>query len=57
MDPTEKDQLFDVISEGIIDILWNKIFYLSSFSTQSVTTSNSTENLTIRPIVTGKHIS
>lgn len=56
IDPTEKDQLFDVVSEGIIDIMWNKIFYLSSFATQSVTTSSSTEDLTAREPDTSENV-
>ena len=48
LSPTEKDQLFEIVSEGLFDILWNKVFFLSSFATTSVTTSSSTEDLTAR---------
>ena len=44
----ELDVTREVLFETISDILWDRIFYLSSFSTQTVTTSSSTEDLTIR---------
>lgn len=54
MEPVEKDQLQEVISESIIDILWRRIFYVSSFAAESVTTSSSTENVDAKEVDTSE---
>lgn len=41
-----------VISKNLLDILWDNIYYTSSFAAESITTSSATEDLTAREVDT-----
>ena len=47
IDPTEKDQLYDVIADGLVDVMWNNIFYVSSLNGPAVTTIDASERFDI----------
>lgn len=50
----QQDSIREIIADSIINILWDKVFYLSSFAAESVTTSSSTEDVTAKEVDTSE---
>ena len=50
----QQDSIREVVGDNLIDLTWNKIFYVSSFAAASVTTSSSTEDISAKEVDTSE---
>lgn len=47
IEPTEKDQLSDIIADSLIDLLWRNIFYVANLNGPAVTTTSASEEFNL----------
>ena len=47
MDPVVKDEFFELTADRVLDILWDKVFFVSSMNGPAVTTTSASEKFDI----------